>query len=145
MKSYQQAPSRNVKKMEMKKRKSPFTPYRVKAKGKETRPGSCQNPSKTACARAGDCEVEKTGGGGQRKISRYRLAGEAAREVIRILGGNWKNDFRTWAFYCYHHDIEDILERARYFASCYRQGEIENPITAFQGWLQEEFPKGGDR
>ena len=41
--------------------------------------------------------------------------------------------------------IEDILERARYFASCHRQGEIENPITAFQGWLQEEFPKGGDR
>lgn len=134
MKSYQQAPSRNVKKMEMKKRKSPFTPYRVKAKGKETRPGSCQNPSKTACARAGAAGV-----------SRYRMAGAAAKELIKILGGNWKNDFRTWAFYCYHHDIEDILDHARYFASCHRQGEIENPITAFQGWLQEEFPKGGDR
>lgn len=134
--------------MEMKKRKSPFTPYRVKAKGKETRPGSCQNPSKTACARVCAREARKVkvkGEGERRRVSRYRLAGEAARELIKILGGNWKNDFRTWAFYCYHHDIEDILERARYFASCYRQGEIENPITAFQGWLQDEFPKGGDR
>ena len=134
MKSYQQAPWRKAKKAGRKREGSPYDPYKRKARGKETRPGSCQNPSKTACARAGAAGV-----------SRYRVAGAAARELIKILGGNRENDFRTWAFYCYHHDIEDILDNARYFASCHRQGEIENPITAFQGWLQEEFPKGGDR
>lgn len=111
----------------MKKRKSPCTPLRVKAKGKETRPGYLSNslrPRGRAQAR-----------------ERYTEAGAAADELIAILGGNHRNDHGTWAFYCYHHDIETILEKAREIASRFRQRELDNPVTAFQSWLQESYPK----
>ena len=122
----------------MKKRKSPCTPFRVKAKGKETRPGCFSIPLRPrACAHAH--EVKVRGEGEQRKISRYRLAGAAADELIDILGGNRKSDHGTWAYYCYHHDIETILEKARELKSRYRQGELKNPVTAFQRWLQVSF------
>ena len=42
-------------------------------------------------------------------------------------------------YYCYHHDIETILEKARELKSRYRQGEIRNPVTAFQRWLQRNY------
>ena len=42
--SYQQAPASSSKKAEGKKRKSPFTPYREKGKGKETRRGFLREP-----------------------------------------------------------------------------------------------------
>ena len=122
----------------MKKRKSPCTPFRVKAKGKETRPGCFSIPLRPRpCAHAH--EVKVRGEGEQRKISRYRLAGAAADELIDILGGNRKSDHGTWAYYCYHHDIETILEKARELKSRYRQGEIRNPVTAFQKWLQRSY------
>ena len=122
----------------MKKRKSPCTPFRVKAKGKETIPGCFSIPPRPrACAHAH--EVKVRGEGEQRKISRYRLAGAAADELIDILGGNRKSDHGTWAYYCYHHDIETILEKARELKSRYRQGELKNPVTAFQKWLQRSY------
>ena len=122
----------------MKKRKSPCTPLRVKAKGKETSPGCFSIPLRPrACAHAH--EVKVRGEGEQRKISRYGLAGAAADELIDILGGNRKSDHGTWAYYCYHHDIETILEKARELKSRYRQGEIRNPVTAFQKWLQRSY------
>ena len=68
--------------------------------------------------------------------SRYRVAGAAADELIDILGGNKGNDRGTWGYYCYHHDIETILEKAREIASRHRQGELKWPIRAFQRWLQ---------
>ena len=122
----------------MKKRKSPCTPFRVKVKGKETRPGCFSIPLRPrACAHAH--EVKVRGEGEQRKIPRSRLAGAAADELIDILGGNRKSDHGTWAYYCYHHDIETILEKARELKSRYRQGEIRNPVTAFQKWLQRSY------
>ena len=122
----------------MKKRKSPCTPFRVKAKGKETRPGCFSIPLRPrACAHAH--EVKVRGEGEQRKIPRYRLAGAAADELIDILGGNRKSDHGTWAYYCYHHDIETILEKARELKARYRQGELKNPVTAFQKWLQRSY------
>jgi len=86
--------------------------------------------------------VKVRGEGEQRKISRYRLAGAAADELIDILGGNRKSDHGTWAYYCYHHDIETILEKARELKSRYRQGELKNPVTAFQKWLQRSYKEG---
>ena len=71
--------------------------------------------------------------------SRYRLAGAAADELIDILGGNKGNDRGTWAYYCYHHDIETILEKAREIASRHRQCELKWPIRAFQRWLQRSY------
>ena len=121
----------------MKKRKSPCTPLRVKAKGKETRPGCFSIPLRPrACAHAHEVEVE--GRGRQRKISRYRLAGAAADEIIETCFGT-DDDRDLWAYYCYHHDIETILEKARELKSRSRQGEIRNPVTAFQRWLQVSF------
>ena len=122
----------------MKKRKSPCTPFRVKVKGKETRPGCFSIPLRPrACAHAH--EVEVGGRGRQRNVSRYQLAGAAADELIDILGGKRKSDHGTWAYYCYHHDIETILEKARELKSRYRQGELKNPVTAFQRWLQRSY------
>ena len=92
-----------------------------KGKGKETRPGSCKNPPRPH-ARA-----------------RYTEAGAAADELIDILGGNKGNDRGTWGYYCYHHDIETILEKAREIASRHRQGELKWPIRAFQRWLQRSY------
>ena len=60
----------------MKKRKSPCTPLRVKAKGKETRPGCFSIPLRPrACVRG-----------------RYAEAGAAADELIALLGGSPAHD-----------------------------------------------------
>ena len=124
----------------MKKRKSPCTPFRVKAKGKETRPGCFSIPLRPrACAHAH--EVKVRGEGEQRKISRYRLAGAAADEIIETCFGT-DDDRNLWAYYCYHHDIETILEKARELKSRYRQGELKNPVTAFQRWLNASYGRG---
>ena len=122
----------------MKKRKSPCTPFRVKVKGKETRPGCFSIPLRPrACAHAHEAKAKVEGE--QWKISRYQIAGAAADELIDILGGNKGNDRGTWAYYCYHHDIETILEKSREIASRFRQGELKNPVTAFQRWLQRSY------
>ena len=106
------APFRTVKKPERKV---------CKGKGKETRPGSCKNPPRPrACAR-------------------YAEAGAAADELIDILGGNKGNDSGTWGYYCYHHDIETLLEKAREIASRHRQGELKWPVRAFQRWLIRNY------
>ena len=94
-----------------------------KGKGKETRPGSCKNPPRPrACAR-------------------YAEAGAAADELIDLLGGNQERDRGTWAYYCYHHDIGIILDKAYEIASRVRQGELKNPVTAFQKWLIRSYGK----
>ena len=124
----------------MKKRKSPCTPLRVKAKGKETSPGCFSIPLRPrACAHAHETKAKVEGE--QRKISQYRLAGAAADEIIETCFGR-DDDRDLWAYYCYHHDIETILEKARELKSRYRQGEIRNPVTAFQRWLNKSYGFG---
>ena len=119
-----------------------------KGKDKETSPGSSKNPLSPrgrAQGREVEREVEKVGGGGRRKISRYRLAGAAAEELIKILGAKPTEDNRRlWAYYCYHHDIEIIFEKAYQYASEHRQGEIRNPVTAFQRWLSRTYGAAGE-
>ena len=132
-----------------------------KGKGKETRPGSCKNPLRPrACATVGgivlnapqpptNADSFRSGCGGLGTVrpttgaSRYRLAGAAADELIDILGGNKGNDRGTWGYYCYHHDIETILEKAREITSRHRQGELKWPIRAFQRWLQRSYGRVG--
>ena len=92
-----------------------------KGKGKETRPGCFSIPLRPrACAR-------------------YAEAGAAADELSAILGGSQERDRGTWAYYCYHHDTEIVLDKAREIASRFRQGELKNPVTAFQRWLQRSY------
>ena len=108
------APFRVVKKTERKVRKG---------KVKETRPGCFSIPLRP------------------RGRARYAEAGAAANELIAILGGSQERDRGTWAYYCYHHDTETILEKAREIASQHRQGELKWPIRAFQRWLQRSYGK----
>ena len=120
-----------MKKSEMKREVSPFTPYKRKAKGKETRPGYFGNPPRP---RARTRAYART---------RYAEAKAAAMELIDILGGNVEKDHATWAYYCYHHDIEILMDKAHELASRFRQGELRNPVTAFQKWLQRNFASEG--
>ena len=128
----------------MKKRKSPCTPFRVKAKGKETRPGCFSIPLRPrACAREGLASFASGRPDGlptarYARNSRYHEAGAAADEIIETCFGT-DDDRNLWAYYCYHHDIETILEKARELKSRFRQGEIRNPVTAFQKWLQRSY------
>ena len=53
-------------------------------------------------------------------------------------------DIPLWAWYCRHFDRRLILDKAYYYASCARQGEVRDGVTAFQAWLRKEFgAKGG--
>ena len=69
-------------------------------------------------------------------------AGAAADEIIETCFGT-DDDRDFWAYYCYHHDIETILEKAREIASRHRQGELKWPIRAFQRWLQRSYGRVG--
>lgn len=100
-------------------------------KARENKTGVSLKPYKTARARTR----------GEKPVGRYREASAAADELISILGGNPARDHATWAFYCYHHDIGILLDRAHELASLAKQGEVRNPVTAFQRWLQKSFPK----
>ena len=115
-----------------------------KGKGKETRPGSCKNPPRPRIGvRALVASGRPDGLPTARNVrsSRYHEAGAAADELIDILDGNRENDRGTWAYYCYHHDIGIILDKAHEIASRHRQGELKNPVTAFQKWLQRSYGK----
>ena len=148
MRKLSTGPFRTVKKTERKV---------GKGKGKETRPGSCKNPPRPrARAKVGgivlnapqpttNADSFRNGCGGLGTVrpttgaSRYRIAGAAADELIDILGGNRKNDRGTWGYYCYHHDIGILMDKAYEIASRHRQGELKNPVTAFQRWLQRNY------
>jgi len=113
----------------MKRESSPYYPLKRKAKGKETIPVFFQNPLSPR-GRACAC------------VGRYRLAGAAADELIERLGAERSADNRNlWAYYCYHHDIEILLEKADECASRFRQGEIRDPVTLFQCWLSRTYGK----
>lgn len=120
-----------LKKTEGKKRKSPCTPYREKGKGKEIKPGFMnESISPRACARS----------------ELYSIAGAAADELIRILNPSDRSGSRKlWAYYCYLHDPEIIIDKAYECASCARQGELRSAVAAFQHWLSNSFRKGGAR
>ena len=142
-----------LKKTEGKKRKSPCTPYREKGKGKEIKPGFMnESISPRACARSEAVKkVERRGGGGQRRLASsnselYSIAGAAADELIRILNPSDRSGSRKlWAYYCYHHDPEIIIDKAYECASCARQGELRSAVAAFQHWLSNSFREGGAR
>ena len=93
------------------------------------------NPfSNTACARAR--RLPCTCG--------YAEAGEMAAEIVANCFPHGAKDVRLWAWYCRHFDRRLILDRAYFYASCQRQGEVRDGVTAFQAWLRKEFgAKGG--
>ena len=130
-------PSANAKKREAEKRHSPHTPYREKGKRKETIPGFKFEPYKPARAYARACAHERT----KRRLPctcSYSEAGDAAYEIVANCFGT-KSDFALWAFYCRHFNRSRILDKAYEYASMCRNGELRDPVTAFQAWLRDEF------
>ena len=109
-----------------------------KEKRKQYR-GLCPNPISVPRARTRACEGRRLA-----CTCTFREAGEAAAEIVANCFGSGSRDLRIWAWYCRHFDRRRIVDRAYFYASCERCGEIRNAITAFQSWLQEEFgAKGG--
>ena len=73
----------------------------------------------------------------------YAEAGEAAAEIVANCFPRHAKDAPLWAWYCRHFDRKLIVNRAYYYASCQRQGEVRDAVTAFQSWLKAMFPKKG--
>ena len=103
-----------------------------KGKGKETYPGYFGNPLRSARA----CLRVKR----PKPTCSYAFAGAAAAEVAKIVWGATR-DRRTWAGFCRYGNCDDIIERAHLCASMFEQGEIKNPITSLQSWLNETYPE----
>ena len=103
-----------------------------KEKGKETDPGYFGNPLRSARAYL---RVKRP-----KPTCSYAFAGAAAAEVSKIVWGTTR-DRRTWAGFCRYGNCDDIIERAHLCASMFEQGEIKNPITSLQNWLNETYPE----
>ena len=101
--------------------------------------GLLLNPISVPRARTRTCEGRRIA-----CTCTFAEAGEAAMEIIDNCFGSPERDFRIWAWYCRHFDRRQIVDRAYFYASCQKCGEIRNAITAFQSWLRKEFStKGG--
>ena len=109
-----------------------------KVKRKQYR-GLCLNPISVPRARTRACEGRRLA-----CTCTFREAGEAAAEIVANCFGSESRDLRIWAWYCRHFDRRRIVDRAYFYASCQKCGEIRSAITAFQSWLRQEFStKGG--
>ena len=103
-----------------------------KGKGKETYPGYFGNPLRSARARL---RVKRP-----KPTCSYEFAGAAADEVAKTVWGT-RHDRNIWAGFCRYGNVDDIIDRAHLCASMFEQGEIKNPITSLQNWLNEAYPE----
>ena len=131
-KSYQQSLRSGAKKSGRKREVPPCTPYKRKARGKEARPGSFQNPPRPR-GRALTREEQQ---------QRFEEAGIGAMEIVSIIGSH-RRDFGTWAKILYRH-IEQktlIVDMAYKYFGEQKVGELKNAVTRFQKFLNDNFPK----
>jgi hypothetical protein len=73
----------------------------------------------------------------------YAEAGEAAAEIAANCFPQSAKDLPLWAWYCRHFDRRRIVDKAYYYASCQRQNEVRDGVTAFQAWLRKEYGAKG--
>ena len=119
-------PASASKKAEAKKRKSPYSPSREKAKGKEN---------------------------DRRVLSRNRLSRMGARvraaldaDLDRAMGafGGTAEDRRIWAAIAWRVGVEEfhfaLMDK---LAEDAVDGQARRPSAAFQAFLNERFPRGG--
>jgi hypothetical protein len=66
-------------------------------------------------------------------------AGEASAEIVCNCFPYGAKDFALWAWYCRHFNRRLIIDKAYYYASCHRQGEVRDGVSAFQAWLRKEY------
>ena len=69
----------------------------------------------------------------------YAEAGEASAEIVCNCFPHCAKDFALWAWYCRHFNRRLITDKAYYYASCYRQDEVRDGVTAFQAWLRKKY------
>jgi hypothetical protein len=69
----------------------------------------------------------------------YAEAGEASAEIVCNCFPHCAKDFALWAWYCRHFDRRLIIGKAYHYASCHRQGEVRDGVSAFQAWLRKEY------
>ena len=134
-------PAMGKKKAEGKKRKSPCTPCREKAKGKES---DRRVLSRNRLSRAGAREAA-TGGHAGRVTLPVRLVAAALNEdldtAVRAFGGT-AEDRRIWAAIAWRVGVEEF-----HFALMDKLAEdavdqpTRRPAAAFQAFLNERFPK----
>ena len=69
----------------------------------------------------------------------YAEAGEASAEIVCNCFPHCAKDFALWAWYCRHFNRRLIIDKAYYYVSCHRQGEVRDGVSAFQAWLRKEY------
>ena len=55
-------------------------------------------------------------------------AGEASAEIVCNCFPYGAKDFALWAWYCRHFNRRLIIDKAYYYASCHRQGEVRDGV-----------------
>ena len=120
----------SLKKSEGEKRTSPLTPLREKGKGKEHRRGSWQNRLSRA-----------------RMRTRLGAALDADLDIaVRAFKGT-ASDRRLWASIAWRVGVENFHYA---LADKLREDDVDNtvlltPAAAFQAFLNERFPKKGEK
>ena len=161
--SYQQPSATRQKKGEAKKRKSPCTPFREKAKGKESdRRVLSRNRLSRACVREEAREEARTGarhGGGERRsrgdrptggrghagrVTLPRLTAALDADLDTAVGAfeGSAEDRRIWASIAWRVGVEDfhfaLMDKLAEDAA---DGPARKPAAAFQAFLNARFPK----
>ena len=140
--SYQQAPAPSQKKAEGKKRKSPSTLFREKAKGKESdRRVLSRNRLSRADARA-TARTEYAPCPGLGRLVAAALDADLDT-AVRAFSGT-AEDRRIWASIAWRVGVEEfhfaLMDK---LAEDHADGPARKPAAAFQAFLNARFPKGG--
>ena len=122
------------KKSGMKREVPPCTPYKRKARGKEAIREYLSNPVQSragAYARVKEpprsCTPEVAG----------RVAASIAKDILHC---SPERNLRLWAAFCLYNDIDEITQLAYEYKSYGNQGEVDDPVAAFQAKLNEKYP-----
>ena len=138
--SYQQAPAPSQKKAEGKKRNSPCTPFREKAKGKESdRRVLSRNRLSRADARA-TARTEYAPCPGLGRLVAAALDADLDT-AVRAFSGT-AEDRRIWASIAWRVGVEEfhfaLMDK---LAEDHADGPARKPAAAFQAFLNARFPK----
>ena len=136
MRKLSTAPFSEAKKSGRKREVSPCTPYKRKARGKESKRDYLRNLV-TAQSRPRACVRVKE----PPRACSPAEAGWAAQHIIETALHAPQSNHRLWSAFCLYNDPDDIIQLAYEYASYRRQGEIRDAVTAFQARLNREYPE----
>ena len=122
------------KKSGTKRENPPCTPCKRKARGKEANRDYLRNPAQS---RAGVCVRVKE----PPRVCSPEEAGWSAQHIIETILHCPQSNHRLWSAFCLYNNPDDIIELAYEYASYYRQGEVNNRVTAFQAKLNKKYPE----